>query len=103
MLNKYFKLISLKVKNKESRGIRFFVPFITLTDAYGDFVDLMVLLSLIMPGVIINTGGKRTLTLKDIAKFAQLGEHAVDEMILSEPFDLVDVESPDAIVKIRIR
>jgi hypothetical protein len=52
---------------------------------------------------LVNTGGKRTLTLKDIAKFAQLGEHAVDEMILSEPFDLVDVESPDAIVKIRIR
>jgi len=102
MLSRYFKRITIKIKSKESRGIRFFVPFVTLTEAYSDFVDFVYLISCLLPGVRINTGGKVKLSLKDIANYLRLVEDAIDEIIAFEAFDLVDVTTLDADVKIRV-
>lgn len=101
MLTNFFRRLSLKVKTGNFK-MKLSAPVISVLEPYNDAVDFFVLLSTVFPFLKVNNQGKE-MRLKDAVKMFKAGEIFIAGLIDEKPFDIVDVETNDAIVKIGLK
>lgn len=101
MLTRFFRRLSLKVKTG-STNIRFSLPLMSIVEPYNDTADFLVLISVIFPFVKVNKD-KGKMPIKQAVKLFQAGEVFLGGLFDEEPFDIVDVETTDADVKIALK
>lgn len=101
MWTKIVRRLSLKVKTGKT-NIRFSLPLISLVEPYNDAVDFLVLISTIFPFVKVNNE-KGRIPIKQAVKLFKSGEVFVGGLFDQEPFEIVDVETVDADVKIALK
>lgn len=95
------KLVYIKIR---SGGTRFTLPLpLMLLFHACDYVeDLMIIIGVFAPEIKHSKPYQKYLTKESIAAIKKIME-MVYQMKYCEPFDLVDIQTEDAIVKISIR